>query len=642
MLSPHSRLETLFEQATASLAKGEARLALQLAQQAASIVPNSPDVYNLIGVCAITLGERNSAEQCWLRAIELHPETIEAHHNLAMLYADSGRVELAEHYFLKTVALAPMHAAAHARLGMLLASVNRADEAEQYYRQALAINSNDAATYNNLALLLAAQKRDAEAEENFRNALMLVPDDAKTHSNLGVLLASGKRHREAEQCYRAALSLNPASAEAYANLGLLLESCKNPVEAEQCHRTALSLMPESAEIHSNLANLLANLERPEEAEHAYRQAILLKPDSAVALSNLGVLLAYSYRDAEAEQCFRQALVIAPGYQLAKFNLAMLLLAQGRLAEGWHYHEARYHPDLPDPDTPMPTLPYAQWQGEPLEGKSLLVWPEQGYGDFIQFCRYLPLLKEQGAAHITLVCRPALVELMRTLDGVDLVIGSDETAGLSRAYDYWTLPMSLPLHCHTELATIPTRIPYLQAPVDRLAAWAPQLPSVDGKLRIGVVWRGNPLHANDAKRSLPGLTTLASLWAIEDIHYINLQVGKSADETDEAEHFLDHLWDLSSQIGDFADTAAILQQLDLLITVDTAAAHLAGALGTRCWILLPAYRTDWRWMRTRSDSPWYPDTMRLFRQEPQQTWNDVIAEVASALSDLIRDLVPQAI
>ncbi len=629
-----SPLETLFGQATTLLAKGEAHLALELAQQAALIAPNNPDVYNLIGVCAINLGELNSAEQCWLHAIELHPEAIESHYNLGMLYADSGRVDLAEHYYLKTAALAPAHAAAHTRLGMLLARSNRADEAEQCYRQALALNSADAATCNNLALLLAAQKRDAEAELYFREALKQAPDDSKTLSNLGVLLVRGKRLMEAEQCYRTALSLNPASAEAYTNLGLLLESRKNPVEAEQCHRTALKLMSQSAEIHSNLANLLANLERPDEAEYLYRQAILLKPDSPTAISNLGVLLAYSHRDAEAEQCFRQVLAYVPDYQRARLNLALLLLTQGRLAEGWRHHEARYHPDLPDPDVPFPALPYQQWQGETLKGKSLLVWPEQGYGDLIQFCRYLPLLKEQGAARITLVCRPALVDLMRTLDGVEAVICSDNTASLNSDYDYWTLPMSLPLHYHTELATIPARIPYLQAPADRLAAWAPRLPPLNGKFRVGVVWRGNPMHANDAKRSLPGWTTLAPLWAIEGIQYVSLQIGTNASEALDL-NVAGHLIDLSSQISDFADTAAIMQQLDLLITVDTAAAHLAGALGKRCWVLLPTFRTDWRWMRTRTDSPWYPGSMRLFRQAPQQTWNGVIAEVASALNDLVR-------
>lgn len=630
MLSSQSELEALFEQATALLAKGEIHPALHLAQKAVSLAPNNPDVYNLIGVCAIRLGDRNSAEQCWLHAIGLQPDTVEARFNLGIHYADSGRIELAEQYFRQTLELAPTHGGAHARLGMLLAGLHRVDAAEQCYRHALAVNPDDAATCNNLGLLLASQKRDAEAESLYRTALKLAPDDAKTHSNLGILLAREKRNAEAEQCYRQALRLNPASAEAYTNLGLLLESGKNMVEAEQCQRLALDLAPESAEIHSNMANLLARLERVDEAEQAYRQALSLQPESATALSNLGVLLANSYRDAEAEQCFRQALALTPGYQLARLNLAMLLLAQGKLEEGWHYHEARHHPDLPDPDAPLPVLPYKQWQGEAIQGKSLLVWPEQGHGDLIQFCRYLPLLKEQGAAHITLVCRPTLADLMRTLDGVDAVISLDEANNLGREFDYWTLPMSLPLHCHTTLASIPARIPYLRAPDARVASWSSRLPPSNGKLRVGVVWRGNPMHANDAKRSLPGLSLLAPILATEGAQFLSLQVGSSANELADAGHLID----LSSGIKDFADTAAILQQLDLLITVDTAAAHLAGALGKPCWVMLPAYRTDWRWMRERTDSPWYPGSMRLFRQRNNQDWSAVAAEVAAALSDLV--------
>ncbi|HXA48267.1 MAG TPA: tetratricopeptide repeat protein [Burkholderiaceae bacterium] len=636
MSTSHTELEVVFEQATTLLANGETQGALALAQQALILAPQNPDVINLIGVCAMSLGNRESAEQCWHHAIALHPDTIESRYNLAMHYTDSGRFDLAEQFYRQTVALAPLHRAAWGRMGMLLAQLKRADEAEQCYRQALNIDKNDAATCNNLGLLLAAQKRDEEAERFFRQSINLAPDDAKTHSNLGILLTRCKRHAEAERCFRHALNLNPASAEAYTNLGLLLESDKRGIEAEQCHRTALGLMPNSAEIHANLANLLAGLERMIEAEQEYRQALLLQPDSAITLSNLGVLLAYSLRDVEAEHCFRQALALVPDYPLARLNLAMLLLAQGRLAEGWPYHEARYHPELPDPDAPMPDLPYPQWQGESLRGKSLLVWPEQGYGDLIQFCRYLPLLKEQGAEQITLVCRPVLVDLMQSLKGVDAVISSDNITGLNDHYDFWTLPMSRPLHCHTDLDSIPASIPYLQPSLARCAAWRPRLPQSSEKLRVGLVWRGNPMHANDAKRSLPKLATLTPLWAISGVQCISLQIPHNSVQVTELNGEGDVI-DLGSDIRDFADTAAILQQLDLLITVDTAVAHLAGALGKRCWVMLPAYRTDWRWMRERSDSPWYPGTMRLFRQTPHQSWSDVVADVAAALkeSDKIR-------
>jgi Flp pilus assembly protein TadD len=627
MFPLHLNHQSLFEQATALLARGEPRMALQLARQAWSLAPNNADVCNLVGVCAIALGDIGSAERCWQHAAALHPNAVEPRYNLAMLYADCRRLEDAERCYRQTLAVDPAHAGAHARLGVLLAGTDRTSEAEQCYRQALSLNQNDAATYGNLGLLLAAQKRDAQAEQCYRQALTLAPADSKVHSNLGILLARAKRVEEAEQSYCDAIALNPAGAETYTNLGLLLESCGRMGEAEQCQRSALHLNPSSSEIHSNLANLLTRLGRAQEAEQTYLQAIALNPHSAVAHSNLGVLLANATRDAEAEQSFRRAIALDADYQLARLNLAMLLLAQGRLSEGWIYHEARYHPDLPDPDAPLPAISFARWQGEPLRGKSLLVWPEQGLGDMIQFCRYLPLLKEQGATLITLVCRQALVSLMRTLAGVDTVLAID--GATVTAHDYWTLPMSLPLHCHTDLSTIPAPIPYLYVLPERRAAWSRRLPN--GKFRVGLVWKGNSMHANDAKRSLSGLLALAPLWAVDGVQFVSLQYQSGADEL-RHHPAAQQVIDLGSGIGDFADTAAILEQLDLLITVDTAVAHLAGALGKRCWVLLPADRTDWRWMRARNDSPWYPDSMRLFRQAKGQDWESVIAEAALALRE----------
>jgi Flp pilus assembly protein TadD len=599
MIAATSDIQRLFDQAIALLAGGDARAALRLAHQAWSLQPHNGDLCNLIGVCAMALGDGGSAEQCWLRALALSPYGFEAHFNLGMYYADSQRLDDAQRHFRTTLCVAPAHAGAYFRLGALLAGLGRNEDAERGYRHALVLTSTDSAV----------------------------------HSNLGLVLAKLRRCEEAELCYRQAIALNPAGAEAYTNLGLLLESRNRFDHAEQAQRRASVLKADSAEIHSNLGNLLARVERAQEAEQEYQWAIALEPQSAVNHSNLGVLLAYALRDAEAEQAFRTALTFAPGYQRARLNLAMLLLAQGRFEEGWPLHEARYHPDLPDPDMPMPTLPYAQWQGESLVGKSLAVWPEQGYGDMIQFCRYLPLLKRQGAARITLVCRAPLLGLMRTLAGVDAVLPLDEAKEMP-AQDYWTLPMSLPLHCRTLPATVPADIPYLRVPADKRASWSARLP--EGNFRVGLVWKGNPLHANDASRSLPSLSTLAPLWAISGVQFINVQYGAATTERAENQDMID----LSAEIGDFADTAAIVAQLDLLIAVDTAAAHVAGALGTPCWILLPAHRTDWRWMRERADSPWYPIHMRLFRQTRGQAWHAVVDEVAAALRERVA-LQPRA-
>ena len=589
MSQPALSLYNLFAASNASLTLGDAHAALELAHKAWSLAPDNADCINLIGVCAMALGDGDAAERCWLQAIAIAPAAVEAHFNLAQFYLDNGRA-LAEPMLRQTIALQPHHVAAHMRL----------------------------------AGFLMEGKRSSEAEELYRRVLQLQPDNVAAHIMLGVLLAATKRGEEAESCYRKAMKLAPQQADAPANLALLLECVGRYAEAEQYHLDALKLQPDSVTILSNYANLLGKLERHGEAENSYRTALSFAPESAIAHANLGVLLAHLQRDSEAEQHLRQAFDLNPASQRTRLNLAMLLLTLGRLEEGWPLHEARHHPDLPDPDAPLPSLDSAQWQGESLSGKSLLVWPEQGYGDMIQFCRYLPELKRQEARNITLVCRAAQVTLLRTLAGVDQVIALDDWKPSMGPFDYWTLPMSLPLHAGTGLDNIPAVIPYLHSNAERRALWRTKLPPRHGKKRVGLMWRGNPHHANDDRRSLPEASLLAPLLQIERIEFFSLQINSD-------EIVPDSITDLGASITDFADTAAILQQLDLLITVDTAAAHLAGALGVPCWIMLPAYRTDWRWMRNRADSPWYPETMRLCRQQPGESWHPVIARMAADLA-----------
>ena len=241
-------------------------------------------------------------------------------------------------------------------------------------------------------------------------------------------------------------------------------------------------------------------------------------------------------------------------------------------------------------------------------------------------RYLPLLKARGARHITLVCDRSLRALFDGIDGTDAVLVPDGGAN-TPAHDYWTLLLSLPLHFATTLDSIPITIPYVQPSEGRLHAWKAPLP-ISG-LRIGLVWKGNPRHQNDRSRSLPSLAALAPLWRIPGAQFVSLQKGEGEDEatTPPPGQPLIHL---RTDIQDFADSAAIIAQLDLVICVDTAIAHLAGALGKPCWVLLPRVGTDWRWLEGRSDSPWYPGAMRLFRQRELNDWTPAIREVADAL------------
>ena len=494
-------------------------------------------------------------------------------------------------------------------------------------RDGLALHPRNADLAMLAGVAAAALDLTVEAEAWYRQALALDPDFGAAYSNLGLLLAKREAFAEAEQCYRQAILLSPLQPEAYTNLGLLLTARHRDEEAETWQRLALARNPRSSEIHSNLANVLAKRGKEAEAETHYRRAIELAPASAAAHMNYGTLLANSGRDEEAEALLRHAIDLRPGYPLASFNLGCLRLAHGHFAEGWALREARCDLSLPDRDLIASAVPFPQWQGEPLAGKRMLLWLEQGFGDGIQFCRYVALLKDRGAARITLICRQPLKRLMETLAGVDERILFEELPRPIPPHDYWSLSLSLPFHCEPD----PHRLafsPYLRATPERIARWAPRLPATG--LRIGLVWRGNFQHENDEERSLPGLEVLAPLWSVPGTAFISLQKGMGEDQAAHppADQPLLHL---GGELDDYAETAAVVAQLDLLICVDTSVAHLAGALGKPCWVLLPAYKTDWRWLRACADTPWYP-SLRLFRQRQRGDWTPVLEEVRQALSD----------
>jgi Flp pilus assembly protein TadD len=430
----------------------------------------------------------------------------------------------------------------------------------------------------------------------------------------------------AEACLRQALQIVPKFAEAHANLGLVLDKRGAFDEAEFCYRESLALDSGHSNTYLNLGALLANQKRFDEAEAAYRLAIALSPRSAMPWSNLGALYACMKREGEAEQCYRTATDLDEGYDTARFNLSYLLLRQGRFEEGWRCLESRdWYAAL------AAHLSCPRWQGESLAGKSLLVGCEAGHGDMIQFCRYAATLKAHGASRITMICHPPLKRLLLSLAGVDKVIALDEPIP-SAGWDFWTPALSMPYHCKTRIDTIPAAIPYLRAHPDQVAKWRSMLP-VDG-IRVGLVWKGNPGFENDADRSIPRLDLLLPLAAAANVHFVSLQKGAGEAEAREPPAGLP-LTHLGSGIEDFADTAAVVANLDLVLCVDTAIAHLAGALGKPVWVLLPYYKTDWRWLTGRTDSPWYPGVMRLFRQPKMGDWTTVIAEVCVALDQFVR-------
>lgn len=476
---------------------------------------------------------------------------------------------------------------------------------------------------------LLALKRYEEAAAAYRTEMEASPRDPALYYGLGIALWELGRYEEAERAQRGALALQPDSAEAHYELGNALNLMQRYEEAEAAFERATVLRPKFAEAHTNLARVLLDLRRPEEAMTRSRRALALTPAHWPSHAMLGNALRELGRERDAETAFRRAIALAPKADVAmpKYNLGTLLLARGDFANGWPLYESRLdvkHGEWLRGTDPAPSFTFPRWRGDYAPGKRLLVWPEQGFGDAITFARYVPLLADRGL-RVTLACRAPLKELMRSLRGAEVVDVKEAAAG---TFDFWTLIGSLPSHLGGE--SIPAEIPYLSAEAQRIAAWRERLPQ--GRFKVGLVWKGRPDFRRDGYRSLPSLRVLRPLWDVPGVAFVSLQKGVDEDLQPPADQ---PLLRLGPAISDFADSAAIIAGLDLVITSDTAMAHLAGALGKKVWVLVPGYSRDWRWPAAGETCRWYPGVMRLFHQSADWSWEKAVAAVRDALQVLIR-------
>jgi len=599
---------------------GEGRIAEALQVANPFIVSQTADacLLNLAAICHQRLGDPERAISCWRQALQGRPDFADAHYNLGNLFNELRRFQEAEGSYRQALRCKPDYAEAYNNLGVVLNELKRFPEAQAAYRKALRLKPDYPEAYNNLGVVLNTMRAFVEAEAAFRQAIDLRPNYIDPLKNLGILLGGLKRYEEAVAMDRQVLQLKPDHVQVMNNMGVILTIMHRYDEAEAAFRQALRLDPGFAEVYNNLGNLLSPLNRPEETEVAYRHALRLKPDYAQACNNLGNFLGNMKRFAEAEILYRAALAMAPGYEEAQFNLGLLLLSLGRFAEGWPLHEVRQALAPKERTVHAMVAPCLRWKGEDIRGKSLVILPEQGFGDQIQFCRYVNELKGMGARQITLICEPALVTLFQSVRGVDCVAEKQEA--MTSEPDFWTRYLSLPHHLGTTLHSIPNDLPYLYPSSDRKKHWEQYLPREI--FFVGLVWKGDGSHKNDAKRSLPSLQTYAPLWSVPGVVFISLQKGRAEVEATQPPSG-QPIVPMGQSIRDFADTAAIISHLDLVISIDSAVAHLAGALGKPCWVLLPAWNTDWRWLHDRCDSPWYPGVMRLFRQTKPDDWSGVM-------------------
>jgi Flp pilus assembly protein TadD len=471
------------------------------------------------------------------------------------------------------------------------------------------------------SLAIALQHHQAgrlpEAEEIYRQVLQQQPNQVDALQLLGVIVYQSGKLEEAIAYYRQALALNPALSQVHGNLGIALNKQGLLEEATQHYQKAISLNPTSAQFHYNLGIALRELDRLESATLHFKQATALQKDFVEAYDNLGDVLEQQGQYEEALVCYDKAIELKPNFALAHFHRARTLLRRGDFSRGFAEYEWRWAEDIigirPPFEAPL-------WDGSDLKGKTILLYGEQGYGDRIQFIRYAPLVRERGGRVID-VCLAPLTGILATVPGIDQVVDLDAEVP---EFDFHAPLMSLPYLLGTTPETIPAQIPYLRAP----KSYNIKLKSPPKtRLKVGIVWAGNVISRNFRIRTC-GLQSFFPLLETPGVAFYSLQVGSRSQELAALPASI-QVQDLSGQLRDFTDTATVIAQLDLVITIDTSVAHLAGALGKPVWVLLP-FVADWRWMLRREDSPWYP-TMRLFRQESLGDWSGVMARVAEALA-----------
>jgi len=537
----------------------------------------------------------------------------------ALAHHQAGRMQQAEVLYRQVLAAEPLNPDALHLLGVLAYQAGQLAAAVDLIARAVAVNPAFAQAHYNLGIALKDQGRLEEAASAYRRAIAVQPDYADAHDNLGNVLADLGRPGEAVPCYRQAIALRPGNPVTLNNIGIALKQTGQLQEAATLYRQAVALKPDYVEAHNNLGNALKELGQLDEAAQCFQRVLAMRPELADAHSNLGnVLLAQGHAD-EAAEAYGRAIALNPDYAEARNNLALIQLLNGDFEQGWKGYEWRWK--LKVAVAPRRDFGQPEWCGGQLAGERVLVHAEQGFGDAIQFCRYIPLVAQRGAK-VILEVQPELKRLMAGLAGVHELATMGEALP---AFDCHIPLLSLPRVLGTRLDTVPADIPYLQAPPDLVEAWREKLSGITG-LRVGLAWAGSPQHMNDRNRSL-ALATLAPLAAVGCATYIVLQKGPAAAQAATPPAGM-KLVEPGAELGDFADTAAVIANLDLVIAVDTAVAHLAGALGKPVWLLLP-FSGEWRWLEERSDSPWYPG-MRLFRQPRPGAWGEVMEGVVREL------------
>ena len=576
-------------------------------------------------------GMEFAAKEDFLRAANIFQQLIEEDSNDAVAYNCLGAMqnrmnqfEEAEKSLRHALELVPENIDALCNMGALFISTHRLEEAKVYLEKAIQMNPNYPEVHSNLGLIQMAQGAFVDAEHSFQRAIKLKPNCAAIFNDLGLNQTKRELLAEAASSFRQAIELKPDFPEAYNNLGIVLKDMNCIEEAAKTIYHAIKLNPNYAEAFNSLGAVLMDATYNEVAEKCFYRAIRLRPNYPSAYHNLGVLFTNTNRFEEAENCFCQAIKLNTNNAQTKFSLATLYLLQAQYGKGWEkYNEARrmQHSHV-QPDIP-------RWEGGNLAQKTILLYYEQGLGDTIHFVRYTQLISKLAERTVLWVQKPLQRLMQSSFPSMD-IHGTEDIGEIPPGKFDFSCPLpSLPMVFNTSQESIPQTIPYIKVCPEISEKWS-KIKQLNNNIpfRVGVVWAGNPKHQNDHNRSIP-IEVFADLFAVKEVTWVSLQVGEKEKDLEKVPY---KVVTYTEKISDFADTAGLMTYLDLVLTVDSAVAHLAGAMGKPTWVLLP-FSPDWRWQIDREDTPWYP-TMKLFRQRKAGNWPEVLVRVKNALFALI--------
>lgn len=625
LLSIYSNNPRLFNNlALLEFQQGHFEAGLEYVEKSLNINPNQFAAYGNRGAALFALNRFDEAFSDYSKAISLNSNYAEAYYNRGILHEKYERHQEALADYDQAIQLNPNYTKAFNNRGNALKALKRYEEALSSYEHAIKLNPRHAEAHYNRGVILNELKRYQDAFNSYNQAIAMNSDYVDAYNNCGNVVMALKRFEEALACFKKAIEINPKYAYAYNGQGNVLMELKRFDEALLSYEKAIALNSLSPDPHNGKSNALQELKRFDDAVFGYEKAIALDPDSADTYANRGLAMQGLKRFDEALQSFDKAIELNPEMADPYWNKALLKILKGQYEEGWQLYEYRRHRKEQKASYPVYQQPL--WLGqETIKDKVLYIYPEQGLGDFIQFCRYIPLVEKLGAKVILNVPAP-LLSVIKTIGLNATIVKSHDEVG---SFDFHCPIMSLPLAFKTTVESIPNHVPYLFSDQFKKNYWEKKIANTSNTLKVGLVWSGSKDHKKDHDRSLR-LEQLEPLLSLP-ITFYSLQ--KEVREQDKVTlSSLNQIHQYQEELNDFSDTAAMVDCLDLIITVDTSVAHLAGAMAKNVWILI-AYLPDYRWMLDRDDTPWYP-TVKLFRQSTVGSWDSVIIDVKKALEKLL--------